>query len=129
MLYVDDSRVDPQVRASWLEDLEDLGFQYGDNLDVLTIHFDSDFSQFMTADILAGYETMLYSTGTAFSSMGHEGPSVVDDWLDLGQKKLLMAGENLNSQMAHSIEGANLGLRLGIVEHTSNSPKPPEIMS
>jgi hypothetical protein len=119
-LYVDDSRADHQVRSAWLEALEDLGLEYGDNLDILTIHFESDFSQFMTADILAGYETMLYSSGTSFSSMDHGGPSVVDDWLDTGQKKLLMAGENLMSRMENSNDGSLLGNRLGGVAGTSN---------
>jgi len=120
MLFVDDSRIDPQVRISWLEALDDLGFQPSENLDILTIHFPSDFSQFMTVDVLTGYQTMLYSAGTSFSSMDMDGPIVVDDWLMTGGKKLLLAGQAVNSTLNLSSQGQILSSRLGVNRHGSS---------
>ena len=120
ILYVDDSRVDLQVRSTWLEALEDLGFQYGENLDILTIHYDSVFNQFMTTDILTGYEILIYSSGAGFTSLESSGPSVIFDWLDTGQKKLLMAGQNMASGLGASDEGWDLSYRLGTAVQTHN---------
>ena len=77
-------------------------FQYGDNLDILTIHYDSDFAQFMTTDILTGYDILIYSSGAGFTSLESAGSSVILDWLDTGQKKLLMAGQNMASGLGDS---------------------------
>ncbi len=120
VLYIDDSGGDAETRTSWLAALDDLGYMQGNNLDILTLHYPGDLDFFTTAEVIAGYTTMIYSSGPSFTSLGREGPAVLIDWLESSGKNGLFAGQRLVSRMGSREVGVDLQFSLGVHSESSS---------
>ncbi len=99
-----DGSDDPQAAAVWLDALQELGLEDGIDYDFVTVYranFGIGIGALATADLLAGYQTMLHSSGTISNALiGKEDSNdakLVSDWLDLGGKNALFAGDGLSS--------------------------------
>jgi len=113
-----DGTDDPQAAAVWLDALQELGLEDGIDYDIITVYRHGNgigIGALTTADLLAGYQTMLHSSGIRWYALTDKEDSndakLVSDWLALGGKNVLLAGDGLSSGLEQP-NGGNDGYLL-----------------
>jgi len=117
IIFVDDTD-DPPAAEVWFRALEELGLMRGVDFDILTIDrlgAEIRLDMTLSLDFFAGYQTMLYSRGTQFGgTLAGEDAQLINDWLDLGNKQALMAGDGVGYDFLVYGSGPALANQMGV---------------
>jgi len=122
-----DGTGDPEAADVWFDALRELGLVQGVDYDLLSVYryiSGIGIGALATVDHLAGYQTMIHSSGSRQNVLNGEEDSndakLVSDWLALGGKNALLAGDCVSSGLANNTggnDGTLLLNQLGVHVH------------
>ncbi len=128
ILFWDDSR--HENRPEWYSALANSGLIIGENCDEFfttetRIGFGNGLGVKATVEQLAGYSTILYTSGAAYRETIIEADAILlVQWLELGDKNLLVTGDDLMSDLHQGYSAARqlLDYYIGVEVHHDELP-------